>query len=205
MRLSTGKSAAAANKSAASILTDLSAEFPGSAIKTRKQSGISLTYLSIDSVIGRLNDVAGLDWGEEDVDTTITTLHDGKYAVVVTGYIRIGDTRRAGIGADVASDLDKACKTALAEMRKKAGHAYGIGLYLWSEDGRTRAETRMKLDKNRDSEATLKRAVFELAKAKNNGEAPDGAAGVAKILGVPAGDLSDKAKLVAILEAEGVL
>ncbi|MEM2991059.1 MAG: Rad52/Rad22 family DNA repair protein [Halobacteria archaeon] len=50
------------------------------------------------------------------------------------------DKVAVGVGADVDSDPDKAVKTALAEAIKKAGHQFGIALYLWDEKERQAVE-----------------------------------------------------------------
>lgn len=151
----------------------------------------------------------GAGWGVEDARSALIPQSDGTFVAQVDLYlVAVVDgvpTRRYGVGADKGKDVDKILKTALAEALKKAGHAYGIALYLWDADGRKRAETRMKLDKNRDSESTLKKAVFDLAAARNGGVKPGTAAEVAKIFGRKAGELADKAVLVEILESEGVL
>lgn len=148
----------------------------------------------------------GPNWGITRAQTELTPSGDGFVALseiwltaVVDGVTK--DTY--GVGADKGTDVDKIAKTALAEAIKKAGHQLGIALYLWDADGRARASRRMELDKNRDSEATLKRAVFGIAKEKDPSITT--AAQVAKVFGVKPGELADKATLVRILEAEGVL
>jgi len=175
-------------------------------VKTRTQAGQTLTYISIDATINRLNDVLGPNWSTY-ATTSVTELPNDAFLAVVelnlTATIDGVEKKAYGVGADKGKDVDKIAKTALAEALKKAGHQLGIALYLWDADGRKRAETRMKLDKNRDSEATLKRAVFDLAKAKNADVST--AADVAKVFGVKPGELSDKDVLVRILEGEGVL
>ena len=66
---------------------------------------------------------------------TYSRNEDAAVAVAVTVSIEAFGSSRTGVGADVVAlkDLDKAAKTAQAEAFKKAGHQYGVGLYLWDE------------------------------------------------------------------------
>lgn len=114
-------------------LKELSANFPVEDVKQRRQGGTMLDYISIDATIRRLNDVLGVAWSF-DLDTTdVRILPDGKYLAIVSGRIEALGKVASGVGADTAGDPDKAIKTALAEALKKAGHQFGIGLYLWDE------------------------------------------------------------------------
>lgn len=165
---------------------------------------MTLTYLSIDSVINRLNEVLGSGWSTS-ASTEFTPAGDAfiaKCELHLTATVDGVEKTAYGVGADKGKDLDKIAKTALAEAIKKAGHQLGIGLYLWDPEARKRAETKMKLAKS-DSEATLKRAVFDLAKEKDADVSS--AADVAKVFGVKPGELADKAVLTKILKGEGVL
>jgi hypothetical protein len=152
--------------------------------------------------------VLGAGWSIDRATTRIEPTSSGQYMATVEIYLTaVVDgvpTTKFGVGAMVNKDPDMAIKTALAEAIKKAGHQLGIALYLWDADGRKRAERRMQLDKNRDSEATLKKAVFDLAKERLGNASPTGAQ-VAAAFGRKPGELADKAVLVEILESAGVL
>src|SRR3954469_20932912 len=113
------------------LLSKLSERFPIDDVKQRRQGGRMLDYISIDATIRRLNDVLGTDWSFDIVTSRVDILPTGGYLAFVEGTISALDKRAAGVGADVAPDADKAIKTALAEALKKAGHQFGIGLYLW--------------------------------------------------------------------------
>lgn len=120
----------------AELLAKLSERFPVDDVKQRRQGGVMLDYISIDATIRRLNDVLGADWSFSVSDARLDTLLTGGYLAMVTGTLKALGKSAAGVGADTASDPDKAIKTALAEALKKAGHQFGIGLYLWDESER---------------------------------------------------------------------
>jgi hypothetical protein len=116
------------------LLGKLAERFDIADVKQRRQGGIMLDYISIDATIRRLNDVLGASWSTEVVGTpNLVVLADGNFLAVVTISLNALDKSSVGVGADRASDPDKAIKTALAEAIKKAGHQFGIGLYLWEE------------------------------------------------------------------------
>lgn len=116
-------------------LDALSARFDVKDVKQRTQGGRKLDYVSIDSTIRRFNEVLDTNWDTTDLTHSIIPL-DGKYLAVVSLTVRALGKQAVGIGADVAPDPDKALKTALAEALKKAGHQFGVGLYLWDEEER---------------------------------------------------------------------
>lgn len=64
------------------------------------------------------------------------------YALVTVDVTILGVTR-SGTGADYGAceDVDKLVKTAYAEAIKKAGHEFGVGLYLWDEEERALIES----------------------------------------------------------------
>ena len=119
------------------LLGKLSERFPVEDVKQRRQGGVMLDYISIDATIRRFNDVLGTEWSTRLLDPVrVDSVGDGKYlAVVVLELTALGKSA-IGTGADTAADADKAIKTALAEAIKKAGHQYGVGLYLWEESER---------------------------------------------------------------------
>lgn len=115
------------------LLAKLSEPFPIDDVKQRRQGGRMLDYISIDATIRRLNDILGVDWSFLVDRADLFPLDGGSYLATVQGRIEALGKSASGLGADTASDPDKAIKTALAEALKKAGHQYGIGLYLWDE------------------------------------------------------------------------
>lgn len=182
------------------VIQALSARFPAEAHKTRPQGGRQLTYLSIDAVLNRLNDVLGTGWSN-DFKSDLTQLEDGGYLARCEGYltIRLGDrsVSRYGVGAMVNRDPDMALKTALAEAIKKAGHAFGIGLYLWDEDAREAVGQEMARTKM--TTAQLKRAVYTLG-LEQTGKADLTAAALAKHFGTTQKDLNERDVLLEILK-----
>jgi hypothetical protein len=186
-------------------LEQLAAEFGGSDVKSRAQSGITLTYIGIDATINRLNAVLGSNWSTS-ATTKFIPIDDGAFLAVCELELRAtvdGVEKVAyGVGADKGKDSDKIAKTALAEAIKKAGHQYGIALYLWDPAARARAEKLKALASG--SEVALKREVVAIARERSGLDKPS-AAEIAKVFGVKAGDLADKATLVKILTDEGLL
>lgn len=185
-------------------LEDLAREFPTSDHKTRSQGGQTLTYLSIDATIRRLNEVLGPGWSTS-ATTDVQLLDNGKYLAVtqltLTAVIDGTSKGAYGVGAMVNGDPDMAAKTALAEAIKKAGHQLGIGLYLWDADSRERIERLRKIEGM--SEAALKTAVYKLAKQQMD-KADPMVKDVAAHFGVQPGELTDVETLRRILlDAEG--
>lgn len=113
-------------------------------MKQRTQGGRKLDYISIDATINRFNSVLGTDWSFSVVNSDLRVLADGKYLAIVSGTLEALGKTASGVGADTAPDPDKAIKTALAEAIKKAGHQFGVGLYLWDEDERREVERQRK-------------------------------------------------------------
>ncbi len=136
------------------MMTRLSERFPTEAHAQRKQGSRMLTYLGIEHVIGRLNDVFGAGYSTEIIESKI----QGDWAIVTVRITYVDDQGnirwKDGIGADLwtyvdsygktQADMDKALKTAYAEGIKKAGHQLGVGLYLWDDDVRKEVETEMR-------------------------------------------------------------
>lgn len=127
------------------LLKKLSENFPVEDVKQRRQGGVMLDYISIDATIRRLNDVLGTDWSFSISYSDVRVLPSGGYLAVVQGTIEALGKSAAGVGADTANDPDKAIKTALAEALKKAGHQFGIGLYLWDESERAEVARQRKV------------------------------------------------------------
>jgi hypothetical protein len=195
-------------------LAALAAQFEPGEHKERKQAGQTLTYISIDATINRLNAVLGPEWGttaETKVTPQYTTNEDDQ--TVFTGFLAVTELQlRAeidgfrktayGVGAMINRDPDMAAKTALAEAIKKAGHQLGIGLYLWDADARAGVSRKMKLANA--TAATLKQEVFKLAVQRLGKDKPS-AKEIAGLFGVEPGELADEESLKGILEKEGLL
>lgn len=175
---------------AADKLAALSARFDVKDVKQRTQGGRKLDYLSIDATINRFNEVLGTEWSVSENQVKIDSIGDGKFLAVVTVTLSALGKDALGVGADVASDADKALKTALAEAIKKAGHQFGVGLYLWSEDERE-VVARDRAAASGDLNA-LKAKAFEVALEKG---AKPNAESVAETLGLTVEDLQDAGKL----------
>jgi hypothetical protein len=140
------------------IEQQLRQKFPPGVVKSRTIRGKDFDYVAIDATIGRMLDTLGLEWSftncTYDVQPAMVARRDGDpvpgYQCVVSGELIVHDVAGLesvhwGIGADVADDLDKCLKTALAEALKKAGHQLGIGLYLWQDEERQNLARERKL------------------------------------------------------------
>lgn len=173
----------------------LSARFPVEDVKQRVQAGRKLDYISIDATIRRFNDVLGGDWSTHHHVVDVRDIGDGKYLAIVVLSIEALGKSAVGTGADIANDPDKAIKTALAEALKKAGHQYGVGLYLWDE-GERAIVARDRAAASGDV-AALKAQVFEKAL---DGGAKATAAGVAEFFNVSLEDLQKEAVLTKLLK-----
>lgn len=102
-------------------------------------------YVAIDATINRFNEVLGFAYSFTINTLEVTKLEgeltrSGKqqYRVDAFGHVTIptqefGPVSRAGSGSAVNFDVDNAIKTAQAEVFKKAGHQFKVGLYLWDE------------------------------------------------------------------------
>jgi len=187
------------------MLEKLRERFDPRLIRTRRQGGMDLQYVDIASVIGRFLDTLGLDWDWSVHESKLYPLEGGKYLASVTGEISVtyeneaGDrvfTSRDGVGADVATDPDKAYKTALAEAFKKAAVYYGVGLELWDETVRSENEVVLRAVKTDSSLDEMKSGVFRLALLQ--GAKPDGPS-VAKHFGVTTEQLQEPETLREIL------
>lgn len=122
------------------LLERLSRRFPAQAVDKNPKG---FHYISIDATIKRLNEVLGTEWALnyesgsiqllDPADVTYGRNAKPGYLAHVVASIQALGTNRFGVGSDFADDADKSFKTAQAEALKKAGHQYGIGLYLWDE------------------------------------------------------------------------
>lgn len=176
--------------------------FPSSVVK-QNQNGMD--YVAIDGYINRWIEVFGGAYSFEFVGPVSLILlgedmktGSGKrqYLAQVTAAIRVGDTVRMGVGADVSFDPDKAVKTAQAEAFKKASHQFGVALELWDEEHRGQVATDRALAAG--DEQTLKSEVTRRAK-EGLGKTRVTAAEIADYFNVTAADLKDVATLKRIL------
>jgi hypothetical protein len=119
-------------------------------VEDHKTNPRGYTYIGIEKVINRLIEVdpafeirvtksefaplPGLTYGRNS--------KAAGYALVAVEVTVLGVTR-AGVGGDygAADDADKLVKTAYAEAIKKAGHEFGVALYLWDEEERALIES----------------------------------------------------------------
>lgn len=177
------------------LLKALAAPFDVKEVKQRTQGGRKLDYISIDSTIRRLNNVLGVEWSTELIGSPSLVETATGYLATVSLVLNALGKSAVGVGADKATDPDKALKTALAEALKKAGHQFGVGLYLWDElEREVVARDRAALS---GDVGALKAKVFE--KALEGGAKPTGE-GVAEFFGVSVTDLQDAATLNRLLE-----
>jgi hypothetical protein len=107
--------------------------------KTRKGGGgRELTYISIDQMLTRANEVLGLAWSTE-----LISMHDNEDRTVISLNLHVntadGKVTRIGVGGSDMADPDDRVKTALAEALKKALNQFGMGLYLWDDEQREEA------------------------------------------------------------------
>lgn len=193
-----------------SRLAALREPFAPEIVKQRKGSGGKmLDYVAIETVLGRLLDVAPeFNWIAGDV-TLIPRVYtvDGEekvtYTATVAGQLTIGQKVASGVGAMINPDPDMALKSANSEAIKNAAkNGWGVALELWDKDYLVSLDKRRKLAKG--SAAALKQAVFGLA-VEQLGKAKPTAKEIAAHFGVAAGDLADEETLKTILTKEGLL
>lgn len=183
-------------------LAKLRAPFPADQVK-RNQSG--LDYVAIDGYLGRLLDTLGLRYSAVLHPTRLELLPESmktstgkmQYLAVISLDLKIGESSRPGVGADVSFDPDKAVKTALAEAMKKACHQYGIALELWDEKHRDSLATDRALAAG--DVTTLKAAVFAKFKEANADTDEVTPARIADYFNVAVADLNNPAALKQIL------
>lgn len=137
----------AAARNVPSTYDRLAERFPASEHKTRNQGGATLTYVTGEMVISRLNAVLGFDWsfrvlreGQTEVEAWVlaelTATIDGK--TVTREHYGNQDLAR---GQRATSDLFKSAAT---DALKKAATTIGVGLYLYDEDERREVEAEMR-------------------------------------------------------------
>lgn len=180
-----------------SALDKLREPFPLDQIYSRQgPGGKTLDYVSIETVLQRLLDAApDYSW-----DATVGFTPEG--IPFVAGHLTVNGKTAFGVGSDNNGEqvLDKALKTANSEaMKNAAKNGFGVALDLWNADYRDAVKAQRK--RAGMTEAQLKSAVFKIATAKLDKDKPS-AAEIGKLFDVPAGKLTDKDTLLAILAAE---
>jgi hypothetical protein len=183
-------------------LAQLRTPFPANKVYQREgPGGKKLDYVAGETVLERfLETTPEYSW----VGSIYSIDND---RAVVSGQLTVGDKTGFGVGsAKMGGDLDSSLKAANTEAIKNAAkNGFGVGLELWNEDHRADIATARKAGEG--NEASLKKAVFDLAKKRleKKAGAKTTVAEVAEVFGVDPGDLSDMNTLRGILESEGVL
>lgn len=188
-------------------LEQLREPFAPEVVKQRVGSGGKmLDYVAIETVLGRLLDVAPeYSWVADNVQLIPRVDGDEKvtYTAAVSGHLTIGDKRAAGVGAMVNPDPDMALKSANSEAIKNAAkNGWGVALELWDKEYLSTLDRRRKLMKG--SAATLKQEIYRIA-IERLGKKKPSAKEIAGLFDVAPGDLADEATLKTILEREGLL
>jgi len=123
------------------LLAQLAAKFPKKIESSLSKGGKPLTYIPVSAVISRANEVLGLGWSyqvmstERDDDWIIAHVR----VTVVNGE---GCSMRDGFGgqqikhtrAGAILDLGHEYKGAVSDALKKALQAFGVALYLASDE-----------------------------------------------------------------------
>lgn len=173
-------------------------------------------YIGIDATINRFNEVLGADWNLNIHDCKLDLLPTSEvtygraekpgYLATVSASIYALGSNRGGTGSDFADDPDKALKTAQAEAMKKAGHQFGVGLYLWDERERALTDLVRSFATSGDAATLLssqKRAVQMLAEIE--GVEAISADTLAEHFGTTTGSLQDSTVLNGILANAGLV
>lgn len=187
------------------VLARLREPFPAELVRKNPDG---MHYVAIDGYINRLLDTLGLDYSFEIEASSVellppeikTSTGKRQYLAQARGVLAIGGSVRAGVGADISHDPDKALKTAQAEALKKAAHQYGIALELWDEEHRRAIDRQQRRAKA--SAASLKQEVWKLAKMRLGKDKPS-AKEIAALFGVTPASLAEEETLRDILEEHG--
>ena len=184
------------------MLEKLRRPFPAGDVKQRQGGGgKTLDYVAIETTIERfLTEAPTYSW---DGRVVMVSQDGNSWVAVVEGRLTAEGKSGFGVGAMKNPDVDMAVKSANSEAFKNAAkNGFGVALELWSEEHRENLKVARAAAGG--SEASLKKAVFDLAK-KQLGKTKPTVAEVAKQFGVEAGELSDKATLEKILQDQGVI
>lgn len=192
-------------------LERLSEKFPAKEVKDNPRG---FPYVSIDTVMNRLDDVLKEHWDLDVLSSEVTlvpraeytygsrekTAFLGRVTVVIRAFVDGREVARSGVGADVADDPDKVIKTALANAVKKAANGFGVGRYLWD------AEERASLAAEKEATTSipqLKKKVVEIFESKFGeltGTAAEKAIKLGEAFSVDPGDLGSPETLTKIIE-----
>jgi hypothetical protein len=151
-----------------------------------KKNPKGFDYIDIATTLERFNKVLGPNWSSEIKSVIVQPINpavDGVgvrrkggevpgYLAVVSVVVACLGVFRSGVGSHVEADPDMAVKTALAEALKKAGHSFGVGLYLWDEaerfnvaEGQRAAVGDINALKNQVTKLAVERGIEKNAKA----------------------------------------
>ena len=122
-------------------LAQLAAKFPKKIEASLSKGGVKLTYIPISAVISRANSVLGFGWSYQ----VMSTQRDDDW---ITAHVRVtvtngeGCSIRDGVGGQQIKhtksgailDLGDSQKGAVSDALKKALQAFGVGLYLASDE-----------------------------------------------------------------------
>jgi len=123
------------------LLAQLAAKFPKKIESSLSKGGVKLTYIPVSSVIARANEVLGFDWSYQ----VMSTHRDDDWIIA---HVRVtvtngeGCSMRDGFGgqqikhtrAGAILDLGHEYKGAVSDALKKALQAFGVALYLASDE-----------------------------------------------------------------------
>ena len=123
------------------LLTQLAAKFPKKIESSLSKGGVKLTYIPISAVISRANSVLGFGWSYQ----VMSTQRDDDW---ITAHVRVtvtngeGCSMRDGVGGQQIKhtksgailDLGDSQKGAVSDALKKGLQAFGVGLYLASDE-----------------------------------------------------------------------
>lgn len=160
------------------ITKELQAPLHPSKVKTREQSGRTLSYIEGWHAIDEANRIFGFDaWSRETVDIRMVsegprTLKSGKPAfgvsyvakvrVIVEGVIREGVGAGHGIDADLGLAHESAIKEAETDAMKRAlmtfGNPFGLALY-----DKTQANVGVDMSEHDETRARLLDAITRCA------------------------------------------
>jgi len=123
------------------LLAQLAAKFPKKIESSLSKGGVKLTYIPVSSVIARANEVLGLSWSYQ----VMSTHRDDDWIIAhvrVTVVNGEGCSMRDGFGgqqikhtrAGAILDLGHEYKGAVSDALKKGLQAFGVALYLASDE-----------------------------------------------------------------------
>ena len=123
------------------LLAQLAAKFPKKIESSLSKGGVKLTYIPVSSVIARANEVLGFGWSYQ----VMSTHRDDDWIIAhvrVTVVNGEGCSMRDGFGgqqikhtrAGAILDLGHEYKGAVSDALKKGLQAFGVALYLASDE-----------------------------------------------------------------------